>query len=159
MRYLSAGFLAFATTVANAAFEFDIPSIRSGLWESKMVSEGKEEITRRCIEEPNNKLTGLFGKAMGEAGAQREICWRLSAQKLGNSYVVDSYCKYGNTLHTVISGDFDKAFTIKSISHVDAPGSPRDGQIDVVTIEERWIGVCTPDQKSGGAAPGASPKQ
>jgi hypothetical protein len=148
MRYLIALLAGFATacTAVHAASEIEIPSLRVGLWESKMVSDGKEDVSRRCVDASKNKLTVWFGKKMGE-GAEHEICWRVSAQKVGNAYEVESFCKHGNTLYTVISGDFEQAYTVEMRSIVDVPGK---GQVAVIRVEERWIGPC-PDNQSGGA--------
>ena len=52
------------------------------------------------------------------------------------------------TSHSVITGDFSSAYTVKSTSHSERgpTGVARDS---TTTIEAKWLGACKADQKAG----------
>ena len=68
--------------------------------------------------------------------------------------MVDSVCQVGAstiTSHGVITGDFNSAYTVKVTSTREgaaAPGMPANGATNM-TIEAKWLGACTADQKPG----------
>jgi hypothetical protein len=74
-------------------------------------------------------------------------------QRVGDTIVVDSECKTGkgnSVSHTVVTGDFNSAYTVKSdIRRQD----PRGGLVAYppmkMTVEAKWLGPCAADQKPG----------
>jgi hypothetical protein len=79
----------------------------------------------------------------------------MDVQKSGDTYVIDAVCKMGpstNTTHSVVSGDFNSAYTVKVSSQTEGgpklSGTPPDGKSQM-SIEARWLSACKPDQKPG----------
>lgn len=171
-----------AALLAGPAAALDVPPRKAGLWEMKMIVEGRNtpaHVSHHCVDAETDKLMSSFGNA-----STKDMCSKMDTQKVGNTYVVDSVCKMGpstNTSHSVISGDFNAAYTVK-ISSVSSggpnlPGVRPDGKTEM-TVEARLTGACKPDQKPGDIimsngvkmnvrdlqkvqtlAPGAAPKQ
>ncbi len=154
MRNLFTG-LAFsaAALVAAPAAALDLPARKPGLWEMKMVFEGRNvppHVSHQCVDAETDKLMSAFGNA-----ATRDMCATMDTQKVGDTYVVDSVCKMGpstNTSRSVVTGDFNSAYTVK-LSSVTAggpnlPGARPDGKTEM-TMQARWTGACKPDQKGG----------
>jgi hypothetical protein len=145
-------FSAAAVLMAGPAMALDVPPRKAGLWDMKMVFEGRNtppHTSQHCIDAETDKLMSSFGTA------SKDACSKMDTQKVGDTYVIDSVCKMGpstNTAHSVISGDFNSAYTVKVSSQTQgAPqlsGTPPDGKSQM-TIEARWTGACKPDQKPG----------
>jgi hypothetical protein len=138
------------TTTASAA---ELPTRKAGLWEMKMVFEGRSlppQTMQHCVDATTDKLmNSQFG------GMTKEACSKQDMQVLGNTITMDSVCKFGPataTSHTVITGSFDQAYTVKVTSTREggpqmpgvAPNQPTN-----MTIEAKWLGPCKPDQKPG----------
>ena len=92
--------------------------------------------------------------AFGNA-TTKDMCSKMDTQKVGNTYVIDSVCKMGpstNTSRSVITGDFNSAYTVKLSSVTSGgpnlPGARPDGKTEM-TMEARWTGACKADQKPG----------
>jgi hypothetical protein len=134
------------------AAALDLPPRKAGLWDIKMNLEGRNlPVTgmQQCVDAETDKLMNSIG------GSMREACSKQDMQKVGNTIVVDSVCKIGEsttTSHGVITGDFNSAYTVKVTSkHTGGPaipGRPADGTT-TMTIEAKWMGACKPDQKPG----------
>jgi hypothetical protein len=83
------------------------------------------------------------------------MCSKQDVQKVGSTFVVDSVCKIGQgttTSHSVVSGDFNSAYTVKVTSKREGgpavPGMPADGT-SAMTIDAKWLSACAADQKPG----------
>ena len=68
----------------------------------------------------------------------KDMCSKMDTQKVGNTYVIDSVCKMGpstNTTHSVITGDFNSAYTVKLSSVTSGgpnfPGARPDGKTEM----------------------------
>ena len=173
---------AVACLAIHPASALDLPARKPGLWEMKMVFEGRNtppHLSQHCIDAETDKLMSAAGNSMN-----KDMCSKMDTQKVGNTYVIDSVCKMGpstNTTRSVISGDFGSAYTVKLSSATSGgpnlPGARPDGKTEM-TMEARWTGPCTAGQKPGdiimsngmkmnvrdlqkvqNLAPGASPKQ
>lgn len=137
----------------GAAGALDVPPRRAGLWEMKMVFEGRNvppHVSHHCVDAETDKLMSAFGNA-----STRDMCSKMDTQKVGDTYVVDSVCKMGpstNTTHSVITGDFNSAYTVKLLSVTSGgpnlPGARPDGKTEM-TVEARFTGACKADQKPG----------
>jgi hypothetical protein len=155
MRNLFTGLFisAAASLAAGVAGALDVPPRRAGLWEMKMVFEGRNvppHVSHHCVDAETDKLMNAFGNA-----STRDMCSQMDTQKVGDTYVVDSVCKMGastNTTHSVIAGDFNSAYTVKLSSVTSGgpnlPGARPDGKTEM-TVEARFTGACKADQKPG----------
>ena len=138
---------------AGGAAAVDLPIRKAGLWEMKMIFEGRSlppQTMQHCVDATTDKLmNSQFG------GMSKEACSKQDMQKSGNTITMDSVCKFGpatSTSHAVITGSFDQAYTIKMTSTRE--GGPQmpgvaPGQQTNMTIEAKWVGPCKPDQKPG----------
>jgi hypothetical protein len=144
---------AIALLAAGPAAAIDVPPRKPGLWEMKMVFEGRNtptHLSQHCVDAETDKLMTSFGNA-----ATKDMCSKMETQKVGDTYVVDSVCKMGpstNTTHAVISGSFDSAYIVKMSSATEGgpnlPGIQPGGKTEM-TIEARFAGACKGDQKPG----------
>jgi uncharacterized protein DUF3617 len=145
--------IAFALVCAQPAAALDLPARTPGLWEIKMTLEGRNipmPTAQHCIDAETDKLMNSIGGSM-----QKDMCSKQDVQKVGSTIVVDSVCKIGQgttTSHSVVSGDFNSAYTVKVTSKREGgpavPGMPADGT-STMTIDAKWLGACAADQKPG----------
>lgn len=155
MRNLFTGLTFSAAAILSAipAAALEVPPRKPGLWEMKMTFEGRglpPNLSQHCVDAETDKLMSAFGNA-----STKDMCSKMDTQKVGDTYVVDSVCKMGpstNTTRSVITGDFNSAYTVKLSSVTSGgpnlPGARPDGKTEM-TMEARWTGACKPDQKPG----------
>jgi hypothetical protein len=150
MRALFAVLAMLVPSFAIAAM--DVPARKPGLWQMTMTFEGRnlpQQSIKQCIDASTDKLMNSMG---GEL--QKENCSKQDMQRVGNTIVADSVCKFGagtSISHAVMTGDFNSAYTVKIDSkHEGAtmPGMPARGDTKM-TVEAKWLGPCTADQKPG----------
>jgi hypothetical protein len=154
MRYLPV-FLALSAIVATPALAQDLPTRKPGLWEMKMVYEGRNlpaTSMRQCTDQATDKLMHAnFG------GAAQDVCPDRKIQRSGNTITIDATCKFGGGAmttksHSVITGSFDSAYTVKVISTRTGgpavPGMPPGGETHM-TIEAKYLGPCEAGQQPG----------
>jgi len=153
MRLMLAVFaLPFLLTLSAQAQ--DLPPRKPGLWEIKMAVNGSAlpiKDVRHCVDPSTDKM---MNAALGLASLQ--ACSKKDVQKSGNTTTIDSVCqiKGRNTVsHTVISGNFDSAFTVQVDSRME--GKPLKGAAAALggenhmTIDARYLGACERGQKPG----------
>ncbi|MCC6775526.1 MAG: hypothetical protein IT537_02655 [Hyphomicrobiales bacterium] len=142
------------TLVATApVVALELPTRKAGLWELKMSFEGRNmppQVTQHCIDAESDKLMSAIGNNM-----PKDTCRKQETKKVGNTFVIDAVCKVGTgttTSQSVISGDFNSAYTVKVSSKREGgaqiPGLPADGTSNM-TLEAKWTGPCKADQKGG----------
>lgn len=130
----------------------DLPARKPGLWDIKTTIDGRSlpiKDVRHCIDQSTDKM---MNTALGLGAMQ--ACSKKDVQKSGNTTTIDSVCKVSgvtNTSHTVISGNFDSAYTVTIASTSEGgekvKGMPK-GESHV-TIEAKYLGACEPGQKPG----------
>jgi hypothetical protein len=146
--------LAFALVSASPAAAIDLPARKAGLWELKMNFEGRStppQTMQQCIDAATDKQMNAMGENL-----RQDMCSKQDVQqKVGSTIVVDSVCQVGPTkitTHSVVSGDFNSAYTVKVASKREGgtapPGMPADGTSNM-TMEAKWLGPCKADQKPG----------
>jgi hypothetical protein len=124
----------------------DSPSRKPGLWQVKTSIENSNapaRVIRQCIDATTDQMmqssAGPFAQA---ACPEREV------QRSANSITIDSKCTVGGktaTAHSVVTGSFDSAYTMTVTSQSeDIPGGKM-----IMTMEAKWLGPCTADQKPG----------
>jgi hypothetical protein len=142
-----------ALLTAAPAFALDMPTRKAGLWEIKMVLEGRNlpaQVIRQCIDAATDKLMNANFGSIGQ-----DTCSKQDIKKSGATMTVDSVCKIGevtSTTHAVVTGSFDSAYTVNVTSTRQggppmpgaAPGTPTH-----MTIEGKHLGACEAGQKPG----------
>src|ERR1700687_5580219 len=98
--------------VTAPSFALDMPTRKAGLWEVKMIFEGRNlppTTMRQCVDAASDKkMNSNFG---GSAGAE---CSKQEMRNSGGVLTVDSVCTLGPTTsasHAVVTGSFDSAYT------------------------------------------------
>ena len=133
---------------AGDARAVDLPVRKAGLWEMKVLHTGSpmpEMTMQHCTDETTDKDMSTAVSPMA-----KEMCSRQDIQKTATGYVSDSVCGIAGravTSHSEIIGDFNSAYTVKSISHSE--GGPAGTRDATTSIEAKWLGVCKADQKPG----------
>ncbi len=138
---------------AAPALALDLPTRKTGLWEIKMVFEGRSlpaQVMKQCTDAASDKLmTYNFG------GAGQQNCQKQDIKNSGGTITIDSVCKFGaatSTSHAVISGDFNSAYIVDVVSTREggrpAPGAA-PGRETHMTIAAKWVGPCAAGQKPG----------
>jgi hypothetical protein len=138
-----------AVLPALNASAVEMPVRKAGLWEMKIVRTGSplpEMTMQHCTDEAIDRDMNT-----GRAPAARDVCSKRDIEKTATGYVSDFACTVGGasiTSHSEITGDFNSAYTVKSVSHTEGgPAAlPRDAK---TTIEAKWLGACEPGQKPG----------
>ena len=150
MRVIFAVLAILVPSFANAAM--DMPNRKAGLWQMTMTFEARglpQQNMKQCIDAATDKLMNSMGGQV-----QKESCSKQDIQRVGSTIVVDSVCNFGagtSITHAVVTGDFNSAYTVKVDSkHEGAamPGVPANDGMKM-TVEAKWIGPCTADQKPG----------
>jgi hypothetical protein len=75
-------------------------------------------------------------------------CSRRNVTRAENSMTIDSTCTLGGkpaTAHAVISGDLDSAYTMQ----VTSQGEDLPGGRMIMTMQAKWLGPCSADQRPG----------
>jgi hypothetical protein len=150
---LMAGLLLFAVPALKPALALDLPTRKTGLWEIKMVFEGRNlppTVMKQCVDPATDKLMNAnFG------GSNEQACSKQDVTKSGGTMTIDSVCTFGGattTSHAVVSGSFERAYTIK-VASTRSGGPPMPGVAPGaethMTIEAKWLGACAAGQKPG----------
>ncbi len=138
---------------ASAASAAELPARKPGLWDLKMVFEGRNlppQAMQHCVDAATDKLMNSnFG------GMTRDACAKQDMKVAGDTITIDSVCKFGaatTTSRAVITGRFDQAYTVK-VTSTQEGGTPMPGvtpgQATHMTIEAKWLGPCKAGQKPG----------
>jgi hypothetical protein len=144
---------AIGLVFAAPAFALDMPTRKAGLWEVKMIFEGRNlpaTTMRQCIDAASDKkMNANFG------GSALEECSKQDTRNVGGVITVDSVCTFGptsTTSHAVVTGSFDSAYTIK-VASTRSGGPPLPGTTPGtethMTIEAKWLGACEAGQQPG----------
>ena len=145
---LTAAVLGSAPAVA-----LDMPTRKAGLWELKMIFEGRNlppQTMKQCTDAATDKLMNLnFG------GSNEQACSKQDMKQSAGGYIIDSVCTFAGittTSHAIVTGSFDSAYTVKTTSTRSGgppmPGVAPGGETHM-TIEAKWLGTCAAGQKPG----------
>ena len=131
----------------------ELPKRKPGLWEVAMAIEGQKipfSTLQQCTDEETDALMMTnFNGAIGQNCSQPEV------RNSGGTYTIDSTCTFSGattSTHAVISGDFDKAYTVK-VTSKQTGGKPlptlgAGGEMNMA-LEAKWVGPCGPKMKPG----------
>jgi Protein of unknown function (DUF3617) len=141
-RSISLLVLIYAMPVSAA----ELPSRKPGLWQVKTSIESSNapsRVIQQCIDAATDQMLQSSAGPFAPAA-----CPERDVQRSENSITIDSICTVGGktaTAHSVITGSFDSAYTMTVTSQSpDIPGGKM-----VMTMEAKWLGPCTEDQKPG----------
>lgn len=129
-------------SVAHAAAD-DAPARKPGLWEIKTTIEGRGHAiaVKQCIDAATDlMLQSSTGPLAAQACPTREV------KKSDTGMTIESHCTFNGkpaSANAVVTGSFDSAYTMT----VTADG--KDLPATKMTMEGRWLGACTADQKPG----------
>ncbi|WP_430910866.1 DUF3617 domain-containing protein [Methylobacterium sp. sgz302541] len=125
--------------------EDSLPPRKSGLWESKVTSEGGDSTVRQCIDEKTDTLA-----QSGMAGAA--TCSKKTLTKTSAGYETESDCKIGPISASgkgLISGDFESKIRVETTSVLSGLPSQKEPVTRKMVIETRWVGPCEKGQSPG----------
>jgi hypothetical protein len=138
-----------ALVPASGARADDLPIRKAGLWEMKVLRTGSsmpDMTMQQCTDETTDKeMSTAF------APMSKDICSKKDIQKTPTGYVTDSVCGLAGVSivsHSDIVGDFNSAYTVKTVSHTASGPAAVKGDHET-TIQAKWLGACKADQKPG----------
>jgi hypothetical protein len=124
----------------------ELPSRKPGLWQVKTSIEGDhapDRVIQQCIDAATDQMMQSSAGPFAPAA-----CPERHVQRSDNLITIDSICTVGGnaaTAHSVVTGSFDTAYTMIATSQSpDIPGGKM-----VMTMQAKWLGPCTADQKPG----------
>jgi len=124
----------------------ELPSRKPGLWQVKTSIENSNAPARaiqQCIDATTDQMMQSSAGPFAPAA-----CPERDVQRSVNSITIDSVCTVGGktaTAHSVVTGSFDSAYTMTVTSQSeDIPGGKM-----IMTMEAKWLGPCSADQKPG----------
>jgi hypothetical protein len=131
---------------AMPALAAEMPTRKSGLWEVKMNVEGRNtpgQTIQQCIDAATDQMM------QSSAGPfAQQACSKRDVTRSATGVTIDSTCTVGGktaTSHSVVTGNFDSAYTMTVTSQSDAiPGGKMN-----MTMAAKWLGPCAADQKPG----------
>lgn len=153
---LIASIAAIATPALSAGF--DLPPRAPGQWEMSVqvdTAAMPPQVIRMCLDKETDKL--LNDKFGGMASA---MCSRQDQKKDGDALILESDCRIGDmttSSHTVVTGDFNSAYTMKTDVKMSGSNAPRGVQGTMpagpgsqsTTISAKRIGDCAAGSKPG----------
>jgi hypothetical protein len=132
----------------NVAAAVELPVRKAGLWEMKVLRTGSvapDMTMQHCTDATTDK-----DMINAVSPLAKQICSKQEVQKTATGYVTDAVCSVAGvsmTSHSEISGDFNAAYSVTTVSHLDkGPDALRD---TTTTIEAKYLGDCKPGQKPG----------
>lgn len=140
--------LALGTAPAFAE-NVQLPIRKAGLWEVSMQVTGVSKtamppmVTQQCTDDSVDHM-------MNKMSTSTMTCSKQEMSKSGANFVADSICTVSGatvTTHAETSGDFNSAYSVKSVAKTSGGGSLPPEM--VTTIEAKWLGACKADQKPG----------
>jgi hypothetical protein len=134
-----------ASAVARAD---DLPTRKAGLWEMKVNKVGSviPELTmQHCTDETTDK--DMINTVSPLA---KQICTKQEVKKTATGYATDAVCSVAGVSmasHSEISGDFNSAYSVTTVSHLDK--GPQSLRETTTKIDAKYLGDCKPGQKPG----------
>jgi hypothetical protein len=149
-RYLTLVACGLLSVAPLAAAE--LPNRKAGLWELKMSLPGgfmPPTTMQHCTDPATDKLM-----TSGVSGPMAQACAAADVRNAAGTYTVTSVCTMGPfkmTSSTVITGNFDQAYTAKVTQKPEGGMAAfmQGSGDDALTIEAKWLGACKADQKPG----------
>ncbi|MGA7808380.1 DUF3617 domain-containing protein [Bradyrhizobium sp.] len=119
-------------------------SRKPGQWEVKTsIANAPTQLVRQCIDAATDEMLQSSAGPFNAAA-----CPQRNVQRLANETSIDSVCTFAGkpaTAHAVVVGSLDSAYTMT----VTARSEALPGGAMTMTMEAKWLGPCTADQKPG----------
>ena len=129
------------------AAQIELPPRKAGQWQVEMdTGAGPATTITMCLDEATDAAMMQVGLSMSE-----DMCANLNTTRDGDTIVIDATCTLGTmttTSHSVISGDFQSAYTIEIASTIEGAPEGMPAQSNI-TQRVTWTGAC-----ADGLAPG-----
>jgi len=129
-----------STTLPVASQDFEFPARKPGQWEIKMVPETPGSMPDMtivaCVDAASDAEMMRAGLSM-----TKEMCAKQEMKREGDAIVIDTTCKIGpmeTTSHSVITGDFDSAYTVVTTTE-SAGAVPPMPHASAMKQEARWV--------------------
>lgn len=143
---------------ALTAAGFDLPPRAAGQWEMHIqsdVANAPAQTIRMCLDADSDKLLNQRFGGMASA-----MCSRQEQKKEGDAIVLESDCRVGDMTtasRTVVTGDFNAAYTMKTETQMSGSNAPRSVQAGIpqgklsqtTTIEAKRTGDCAAGMTPG----------
>ena len=146
IRLCGAAVVLFQISAAASALAAEQLSRKPGLWEVKTTiqnSRAASRVVRQCIDAATDELSQSIAGPFSAA-----VCAERKVQRSADAVTVDSSCSMGGKpahAHAVVTGSFDSTYTMTVAAESELlPG----GKI-TMTMEGKWLGACTADQRPG----------
>jgi hypothetical protein len=137
----ASGLLLIGAATATAA---ELPVRKAGLWQIMMSVAGRGgQSIEQCVDAATDQMLQSNAGPFAQGA-----CTKRDIERSGGRMIVDSSCTVAGktaTAHTVITGDFNSAYTMTVTSRSDA----LRGTAMNMTLEAKWLGPCTAGQKPG----------
>jgi Protein of unknown function (DUF3617) len=121
-------------------------SRKPGLWEVRTTIENSSapaRVVKQCIDAATDGLSQSIAGPFSPA-----VCPERKVQRSADAITVDSTCSIAGkpaSAHAVVTGSFDSAYTMKVVAEGDLlPGGKM-----TMTMEGKWLGACTANQRPG----------
>ncbi|MBR0798814.1 DUF3617 family protein [Bradyrhizobium jicamae] len=143
MRFFPVVLLVVCATPALAA---DDLRRKPGLWEVKtVIGDGKTpaRVVRQCIDATTDQMLQSIAGPFNPA-----TCPERNVSHAAGGLAVDFKCAVAGkpaTAHSVMTGSFDDAYTLT----VTAESDEFAGGKMIMTMDGKWLGACSADQKPG----------
>jgi len=127
----------------------EIPARKAGLWEMKMSIAGGQmapQTMQQCIDAATD---AEMRQPPGMEGVDMTKACKQDIARTAGGMTIDSACNLNGKQtksHMVVTGSFDSAYTMQ-VTVASDPPSPR-GEMQM-SMEGKWLGACTADQKPG----------
>lgn len=140
-----------ACGAALAAGTVELPSRKSGHWEIRMSTDMPagvpETVVDLCVDAATDRQMMEQGLSLTS-----EMCPQREMKREGDRIVIDAVCNIGpvkTTSRTVISGDFQSAYTMKITGDIGGlpagAGGNAGEQKTSMTQHARWMSASCPD--------------
>jgi hypothetical protein len=136
----------FGITGVIAASAAELPSRKPGLWDMKMITEGRgmpPQLMQQCVaEDTDRRMNTTFG------GISKNACTKHEVKVSEGTMTVETVCSTDSgpaASRAVITGNFEQAYTVKVTTARGAAGK----DVSNTTIEGKWVGPCKTGQVPG----------
>ena len=134
---------------AGAAVAIDFPTMKSGLWESRVNRDGAQKgtvpVTRICIDAAVQKEMLDMGM-----GSMKSMCSKNDMRRDGNKIYGEAECKLGESTmksKSVTSFTSDTAYHTEVKASYDPPFMGKNASTTV--IDAKWTGACPAGVRAG----------
>src|SRR5579872_380038 len=117
---VGAGLCLAALLGAGGARADELPTRKPGLWEMKITKVGSslpQMTMEHCTDASTDKDMANTVSPMA-----KQICTKQDVEKTSTGYVTDSVCSMAGmsmTSHSDITGDFNSAYLVTTVAHID----------------------------------------